>query len=138
MAKTTESRKDSPESVQRYPAIEWVVGLASLAIVLGVLAAFGYRCLQPRLPPQVEVTVEEVQARGDQFAVIVTVLNSGDEPAAELLVQGTLRSASGQATQAQLTFDHVPGRSRRRGTLLFADDPRDGELEVRALGFRVP
>ena len=90
------------------------------------------------LPPRIEVTIDEVQARGDQFAVVVTVLNAGDEPAAELLVQGTLRFASGQATQADVTLDHVPGLSRRRGTLLFADDPREGELEVRALGFRVP
>lgn len=131
-------RDNSSEPPERVPAVEWIAGLASLAILFGVLGTLGWRSMQPRLPPRIEVEIDGVRAEQRRFAVDVNVRNLGDEPVADLLVQGTLRAASGNEARVQARFDFVPGASLRRGTLLFDDDPREGVLDVRALGFREP
>jgi uncharacterized protein (TIGR02588 family) len=66
------------------------------------------------------------------------VNNQGGSTAAQIPVQGELRAPGGRDEMAEIVFDYVPDGSRRRGGLIFRADPRQGQLTVRALGYREP
>ncbi len=72
------------------------------------------------------------------FVVEIVAENSGDETAAELLVEGALRRGAEEIETSEASFDYVPSRSIRRGALHFSEDPREYELELRPKGYREP
>jgi uncharacterized protein (TIGR02588 family) len=68
----------------------------------------------------------------------VLAVNRGGRTAAQVEVQGILRRDGEEIAKSAATFDHVPRGSEARGGLFFARDPRDFELELRALGYSDP
>jgi uncharacterized protein (TIGR02588 family) len=53
-------------------------------------------------------------------------------------VQGDLRSESGTVETSEMTFQHLPARSERKGGLFFTRDPRALRLTVSARGYEHP
>ncbi|WP_024588306.1 hypothetical protein [Aliihoeflea sp. 2WW] len=123
---------DEPEShpVNRPPhPAEWIIGAAS---ALGVLALIGYLCVTALTeadgPPVFEVAVDEVLAGSNGWHARISLRNTGDKTAADVV----LRGEDGAGETSEITFDYVPAGSMRQGALLFAREPAGLELTVRS------
>ena len=121
------------------PAIEWITGLAGLAIVLGTLGFIGYEALRGGPDaPALDVVVEHSSEEPNGFVVVVRVRNENRQAAAEVLLEGVVRLADGRERRSQARLDYVAGLSTRRATLLFPAAPAGGTVEVRILGYTTP
>ena len=121
------------------PLLEWIAGAVGLGLVLMTLAVIGHEAMVgDSSPPAVTVEARAVQAVKGGWLVEREVINSGGSPAAQVAVEGALTLAAKAPEKAEASFDYVPDHSRRRGGLFFADDPRGGQLSLRAKGYVEP
>lgn len=121
------------------PLLEWIAGAVGLGLVLLTLAVIGQEAMVgDSSPPNVTVEARSVQAVKGGWLVEIEVINSGGSPAAQVAVEGELTLAAKAPETAEASFDYVPDHSRRRGGLFFADDPRGGQLSLRAKGYVEP
>jgi uncharacterized protein (TIGR02588 family) len=120
------------------PAIEWITGGIALVIVLGTLGFIGYEAFRGGVDePRLEVAVETTGALPSGFSATVLVKNTTRRAAAEVLVEGMVRSGPGQQ-RSEVRLDYVPGLSTRRATLVFQRPPADGRVAVRIVGYTTP
>ncbi len=121
------------------PLLEWIAGAVGLGLVLMTLAVIGHEAMVgDSSPPAVTVEAKAVHAVKDGWLVEIEVINSGGSPAAQVAVEGDLTLPARAPETAEASFDYVPDHSRRRGGLFFADDPRRGQLSLRAKGYVEP
>lgn len=123
------------EETQRYPVnraphlAEWMIGAASAA---GVLALVGYLVVTALAetggPPVFEPRADEIFPSQGVWHARVTLRNSGDKTAADVVLQG----AAGNGETSEITFDYVPAGSTRTGALLFEAEPSELKLLVRS------
>ena len=119
--------------------IEYAAGAIGLLITLALLGVIGWQALQPPDgPPAVEVTVDRIAPAAGGYVVEFTARNLTSRTAAALEVEGTVSGAAPQPYVSTVTIDYVPGRSQHKGGLYFPVDPREGRLELRALGYSAP
>lgn len=117
---------------------EWVAGAIGLLLVLASVGYMIRAALESPTPPRVVVAVDSVSTRGGTYLVHFTARNEGRTTAAQVTVEGELRTGSGEPVRSSTTLDFVPAASRRSGGLYFREDPRGGQLVVRALGYGDP
>ena len=132
------SSSRSRGSPQRHRGLEVTVALvgATLAIVtLGVLVWDG---LQGAGPPDVTMEIVEIVPGKRGFLVEVRAENHGNRTAADLQFEGVLSDHGREVETVEGSIDYVPGRSRRRGGLVFEQDPRGLDLELHVRGFGLP
>jgi uncharacterized protein (TIGR02588 family) len=126
--------------VRRHPHwIEWTTGLLSTALVLtlcGVIFYHGITAVDASPDLAVTVTAQRQTQQGYEVSFIVS--NSGKKAAAGVPVTGRLRDAQDAIEEREVTVDYVPAQSTVEGALLFAENPADHMLEVRASGYRDP
>jgi uncharacterized protein (TIGR02588 family) len=70
--------------------------------------------------------------------VSLKIANSGNATAASLGVEGVLTRGGVAVERSVITVDYVAAGSERGAALLFSNDPRQGELSVRAKGYIDP
>lgn len=130
-------RQDRPA---REPLLEWIAAGIGLMLTLGILAVIGREALSGEVeqPPAIEVRVENVVESTAGFVVEIAATNRSGATAASVQVEGELKSAGTSVEVSAATFDYVPGHGTRRGGLLFRQDPRLYQLELRALGYEAP
>jgi uncharacterized protein (TIGR02588 family) len=121
---------------------ERMVAGIGIGLLLGILGVLVYEAFQPNQPPVLVITPERTVANAAGYLVQIHAANQGDEPAAEILVEGVLLP-SGQpdgepVETSELTLDFVPAQSQRRGGLFFTHNPAEYQLELRAKSYRVP
>lgn len=118
---------------------EWItfaVAVAVLAILVGGLVAQIVRSTDPARP--VATVVDGgITERDGRFTVPVEVVNEGDHGAQAVQVGATL-TAGGTTTSAEQTIDFLGAGERASVVFVFADDPRDGALEVAVDAFVEP
>ena len=120
------------------PAIEWITGGIALVIVLGTLGFIGYEAFRGGgNEPRLEVAIETSGRAPSGFSATVLVRNTTRRAAAEVLVEGVLRSGAGEQ-RSEVRLDYVPGLSTRRATLVFERPPLDGGVAVRIVGYTTP
>ncbi|MDQ0249530.1 uncharacterized protein (TIGR02588 family) [Sphingomonas kyeonggiensis] len=122
----------------RTSALEWAsaaLGLAVLLLVFGVIGADLRR--GGATPPAITVEVREVAASGQGFVVVFEAINRGGT-AASVEIEGTLSVPGKPSETASATLDYVAAGARVEGGLMFAQDPRQGRLRLRALGYQDP
>jgi uncharacterized protein (TIGR02588 family) len=146
----TERRRGSEKSEQREgdrpaqpaapPIWEWVVAAMGGALVVAVLGFMAYEAttLSDHPMPKLTVRIDTVASHAGGHVVEFRVGNSGDATAADVLIQGELRSDVGVLERSEATIGFVPARSWRTGGLVFTNDPRRHRMEVRAVGFERP
>lgn len=117
------------------PMLEWIAAATGLVLTLALLALLGKEALlgQRDEVPTVEVRVERIVEKEGLFVVEVEAVNHHGATASAVEIEGTLGD-----TASTVTIDYVPGHSRRRAGLYFREDPRGGQLDVRALGYEEP
>ena len=116
------------------PLLEWVasaLGLVLILFVMGVIARDAFNG-SAGLAPDIQVAATGVRQSDIGFLVEFEARNLSPVTAAQVAIEGKL--PGGETSTA--TIDYVPGRSARRGGLLFSTEPRG--LELRALGYQNP
>ena len=130
----------SPQTrkAEAIPLSERVIGIGS---AVSVLALIGFLAVQAvgnhGTPPDVMVELAGVSRSAAGWLVQVEATNLGEQPAADVEVEGTLPGAGGEERRS-VTFDYLPAGSTRRAGLYFTGDPRSRPLTLRAVGFRRP
>lgn len=122
------------------PALEWAAAGLGLLLLLGLLAIIGLEAVsgETEKPPAIAVTAGRVVATPGGYLVEIEAANESGGTAAAVQVEGALMAGGTAVETSGLTFDYVPGHSRRKGGLFFAEDPRRHQLALRALGYQEP
>ena len=131
--------RDEKAPAHEIPPLEWLVaaiGVLLLAAALWIL--IGQRSPEKADPPFFKVQVTSIDRGPDGWLVRFDAVNLGREVAAELTMRGTLQRDGSVVESAETVLEFVPGRSTRSAGLYFANDPRDGDLAIRAVGYRAP
>jgi uncharacterized protein (TIGR02588 family) len=117
---------------------EYVVGVLGALVVLGAIGVMLFEGATRRdSPPDLRVAVDSVMRIGEGWLVEVRVSNEGGATAAQVNVEGELRATEPPETSGA-TIDYVPAESFRRAGLIFSEDPRGKELELRVTGYDLP
>lgn len=119
--------------------IEWLTGVLSTILVAGMIIAVVHDGVKSvGATPKLSVVAAPAEPSPQGFSVAFTVVNAGKRTASGVPVRGTLREGDTIVEEQDVTFDYVPADSEVTGTFLFARDPSQYRLEVKASGFRDP
>lgn len=141
MAKERDGNSGDQRTRHRRPSLwEWAAAALGAAIVAAAIGFMVYDAVTaaPHPVPKIAVRVDTVVAYRSGYIVEFRAINAGDATAANVLVQGELRSDTGVVERSKATIEFVPGGSWRPGGLVFTKDPRAYRMEVRPLGFDRP
>ena len=119
---------------------EWVAAAVGALLLLGTVGFLVYEAVTTQGPPlpRLSVQVDTVVGHGAHHLVQIVVRNDGSATAAEVVIEGALRSDTGSVETRETTIDFVPPKSQRRGGLVFAADPRRHAIELRPVAYRQP
>lgn len=121
------------------PPLEWAAALVGCVLVGGALAMMVWLGIsRGDVPPDIAVRVETVAPVSGGYRVTIRAENTGGTTAADVAVEGELRSASGVAETSSMSFKYLAPNSVRRGGLFFEKDPRNFDLKLRAKGYEAP
>jgi uncharacterized protein (TIGR02588 family) len=116
----------------------WLAAVGMM-LVLGSFAMLLRESLTGGRPvAEISVRVVEIVPSAQGFLVSLTIDNSGNGTAAALNVEGVLMRGGTNVETSLVTVDYVAAGSRRDAALFFSNDPRQGELTVRAKGYVEP
>lgn len=133
----TEGKSKSSE--KKIPFWEWVIAGAGLILVIASVGTAFYRAVtEDPTPPNFVFSVNSIEQTGGGYVVKFSVANSGNETAAALTVEGTLKDGEESAETSTAAFAYAPANSVRQGGLLFTKNPNDFRLQIRALGYEQP
>ncbi|MDQ2745647.1 MAG: TIGR02588 family protein [Acidobacteriota bacterium] len=119
--------------------LEWLVAAAGSLLVAAALGYISYRAVTvENTPPNLTVEIESVTPISAGFLVKFHVANSGEETAAAVNVEGTLKDGETTAESGTATIDYVPSRSERKGGILFEKNPQNYQMQIRAVGYANP
>lgn len=132
------TRRRQPQPAR--PAVEWIAGALSCALVVALIAFLFYRAVSEDAPtPDLSVTIEGIEQAAGGTIVRIAVANSGDAAASAVTVHAARRDAPEGDAGRQIEFDYVAGHAVRRGAFVFPDAAiAPGDLEVEIGGFVEP
>jgi uncharacterized protein (TIGR02588 family) len=134
MSKTT--REDTEATI---PGWAWALAAFGLFCVVGSAVFMLTRVFAgEETPPNVTVQADTVVASGQDYLVKITVSNRGEQAAAEVAIEGTLRQEDNLIETSAVTIDYVPAGSQAKAGLFFTRDPKKFDLQLRAQGYRKP
>ena len=131
--------KNTPVENQKTPFWEWLIAAAGLILVIGTIAVTLNRAVnEEKSPPRLKVSVDSTEPSGDGFLVKFRVVNSGNQTAAAVTVEGELKNGTESIETASATLTYAPANSVRRGGLYFTKNPQQFDLQIRATGYEEP
>lgn len=122
------------------PFLEWLAASVGLVLTLGLLGFIGWNAIreQQQHGPAITVGVESIERSGNGWLVRFSAHNHAPSTAAGVQIEGELRSPGAEPETSNVTLDYLPGGSELKGGLMFAHDPRRGQLSLRPLGYVEP
>lgn len=121
------------------PVWEWIVAAIGLILVVGAIGTTVYRAVtEESTPPKLAISVVSIEPVENGFLVKFSVANTGNQTAAGLTVEGVLKTGEETAEASTVTLTYSPANSFREGGLFFTKDPRQYDLQIRALGYEKP
>lgn len=130
--------KETPKSKTPHP-VEWIVGLASAAVVIGLITVVGLEALTSSgMSPQLSVSTLNSQPHDPNNQVRFEVHNWADSSAASVVVRGEAHRSDGLIETAETMFDYVPAQSSAAGALIFSQAVGDADVRIRAVGYSDP
>jgi uncharacterized protein (TIGR02588 family) len=121
------------------PLWEKTFALFGLVLTLGLLAYLGYQAIFGDTgAPIIEITVQSVTPRGDDYLVSFEAYNRGQETAASVEIEGMLSRRGQTVETGRVTLSYMPADSRLRGGLFFRNNPDELELSIKAMGYAQP
>src|SRR5687768_17180637 len=96
------------------PVWEWIIAAAGLILVIGAVGATLYRAIvEETIPPILEISVEAIQPMADGYLVKFRVKNTGNQTAAALTIEGSLKQ-NGESVETSTTrLNYAPANSER-------------------------
>lgn len=121
------------------PLLEWIIGAIGLVIVALAVGVLIYEAVAgDKSPPNVKLTVQSIEPMRHRFLVRVLAENEGGEPAARVAITAELRKESTVLETGETQFEFLPSHSSREAGVFFTQDPRQGEIHLRARGYEEP
>ena len=118
--------------------LEWSVFAASAALIAALLGFLVYESLTiSNAPPDIHLEVGNPEQRSGYFAVPITGGGGGGHTAEGVHIEVVLRGA-GQEETGDFEIQFLPRRGSREAWVTFKNDPRQGTLEARVLGYEKP
>ena len=109
-----------------------------LAASLGAIGYLLWEGLQPHTAPVIlTARAQEVFATQTGYVVTIEVVNESRQTASAVEVEGKLLGERETET-VNLTFDYVPGKGRRRGSIAFKGDPQQRSVHLSVKGQVAP
>ncbi|WP_310467298.1 hypothetical protein [Sphingomonas sp.] len=121
------------------PPLEWAAaafGLVAALLLLGIIGREAVAGNDESVPVLV-AEVERVAATPTGHVVEFRVRNLAGQTVAAVQVEGTINPGPEEEVSSA-SIDYVPGRSQASGGLIFTNDPRSAELELRVTGYEIP
>ena len=134
-------KQDRDKKQQRGPpALEWAAAFMGAMIATGMLVFLGQEALQTGdgQPPILEVRPRDLVAKQGLHILQVTVANRSGHTAAAVQIEGVLKQGGREIETSTATLSYVPGHSERHAGLIFVQDPRRHDVELRATGYEEP
>jgi uncharacterized protein (TIGR02588 family) len=134
-----ESSPSKAKRPPRSPAELITFSIASL-ILLAIAGLIIYSWISGRDRPPVLVIQQNgpVRQEQQQFYVPFEISNTGGETVDSVQVIAELRVNGSVKESGDLQFDFLSGGEKEKGTFIFNQDPRQGELSIRISGYRKP
>ena len=123
------------------PPLEWAAAALGLLIAAGDdrRRSCSRACAATDDPvPLLAVTAETVTPAAQNYVVTVRLTNDSGRTAAAVQVEGVLKRGEEEVETSIATVDYVPGHSEAKGGLVFTEDPRAHQLELRVTGYEHP
>ena len=118
--------------------LEWAVFAASSVLIVTLLGFLVYESMTiGNAPPDIHLEIGTPEERSGYFAVPVTATNKGDHTAEGVHIEVVLRGAGKEET-GDFEIQFLPRRGSREAWVTFKNDPRQGTLEARVLGYEKP
>lgn len=135
----THQDEHSSEVAQHTPLLEWIASGIGLLLVVCMFSLIGWQAFDdPKSPPAIIVEVSDVSSVSGGYRVIFQARNAGGAAAAQVRIDGVVSAGNQGSETSSVILDYIPGRSAREGGLFFTQDPRTGNLVLRASGFANP
>lgn len=107
-------------------AISSVILLALTGLILFLYFSGGSSEAVIEVRPQ----FTRVQQRSAEYYLPLTVKNTGDATAEDVIVELTLTSSGGRREASEITIGFLPGNGSEDATVVFGEDPRNGDMSV--------
>ncbi len=131
--------RPGPKADSHIPWLEWLASGIGFLLVLGVFGIIGWQALSDATsPPEITVETTGVAPAAGGYRVTFRARNDGGAAAAQVRIDGALSGESRPSETSSVVLDYIPGHSAREGGLFFSQDPRAGDLALRASGFAKP
>lgn len=124
----------------RIPLLESISAGIGLALLVAMLAFLAYEAVKTDegAPAVMLIEPTAVTSAAGQYVVEIKVTNRTRKTAAAVHVEAVLRQSGSDVETSNANFDYVPGKSERRGAIVFSRDPRKYKLWLRVTGFENP
>jgi len=123
----------------RRPAVEWVFGIVSAAVVAGLLLMLAYQALfGAARPPELSISIERIDRLDRGVLVAIAVANGGDMAASAVRAHASAPDASGAVVRKRIEFDYVAAHAVRRGAFVFSGPVAAEDVSVEIDGFTEP
>jgi len=127
------------QSVDQTPTWEKVVGSFGFVVLcMGIAYLCWSAWSDEKLPPDIAITVNSIKPISKGFLVKINVVNNGSEAVSLLQVEGQLTNSGGETEASTAELDYLASYSTGHAGLFFTTDPRQGDLQLRPLGFQPP
>lgn len=137
-----EKKNGDSQNENKAPQIsvwEWLTAFVGLALVVGAIGFTLYKAIWgSEEPPDIKIRIESIEPRGDVYLVKFSALNQGGYTAAGLALEAELTRGAEKIETSHTTIDFLPSHSVRNGGFYFRKDPRQYDLQTRAVGYEQP
>lgn len=115
------------------PAVEWIFGAVSAALVVALALFFAYQAAFGGVgPPDLRVIVVRSNEMANGTLLRVVVANEGDDAASAVTLSAR---RPGQAFAKRIELDYVAGHSTKSGAFLFDERVEAADVEVEIDGY---
>lgn len=133
------ARESGNNSESETPLLEWLIAGIGLVLVAGVLGLLLYKAIwREASPPQITIRVNSIVPVQNGYVVQFRAINQGGSTGEGIVIGGELRHGAETVESSQTTIDYLAANSERGGGLFFTHDPRQFDLQIRALGYEEP
>lgn len=133
------SNNSEKRQSEKISVLEWFVAVAGLILVVGTIGFMMYKAFTSKnTPPNFTTKIEQINAVDSGYIVIFELINTGEQTAANVNVEGELKNGGESVEKSEVTFEFAPSKSETKGGLFFKNDPKQFQLEIRAEGYTKP
>ena len=132
-----------PSEVSHVPGtsvLEWVLAGASALCLTAVIASLVFIALnEPSSDPaQIRLSTEQGTESESGYVMEFSAFNPAAGSAAGVEIQGRLLDGDAVVEESRVTLDYLAKRSKQRAALVFRNDPRTHQVQLRVTGYFEP